>query len=887
MRALHAALNWIQSLFRSRQFEREMQAEMQAHVEQQAELNAARGMTERDALAAARRDFGNVGYLQEQSRDARGTRFIEETKRDLLYGMRALLRTPGFTIAILSLALGIGVNTAMLAFMRYIFAPTQLEHPENYTEFPIQITYPTWKLIEAEPNLYATTAAYVRLNVAIEQAGRGPLETEAQLVSDGYFPIYGTRAHLGRMLLRGEDNDALASPAVVLSYAFWQRAYGGDSSVVRRTLRTSNGSVFTIVGVAPGNFVGSELRAPDFWAPLSSRLILPSANGVQGASKWLNNPGRSWLTFAGRLKPGVTLAQARIRTAGVFARSATADTGLARTVGTYLTSGSSTGLTANNATSAALIFSATIMVLLIGCANVANLMLARGVRRRREIAVRMSLGASRVRLIRQLATESLVLAFIGGAVALALSIALLRFVATSDTLHDILQPNSANVMQQLTPNTTIVVLTFIAAFVSAVASGLLPALRSTNMDLSSATRDDGAAMGNRLSRSKLRTGLVIGQVALSLVLLISASVLVRSARNALVMDMGFDRDQLLTATASTYHAAYSDVQRKEFGRLFEERIALSVNPANIARGTVPTHAFDGLLVGTSTTPRKQGRLAFASANYFSVTGIDITKGRAFTAQDVQSGAPVVVISEQTAQTLWPDTDPIGRPITVGRPVYGVTGDSAADVHVVTVVGVARDAQITKVGLIPNTLLYMPADSGDFVMRAPNPDKLIAAITEAARIVDPKVLVRVETMDDIITKQGVVQATGVTATYAGVLGLLALMLSAIGIFGVVAYAVSQRTREIGVRIAIGAQRSDVVAMVLRQGMKPVAYGAAVGLLLSAAAMRVLRVFLFGISPVDPLGYGVAVLFVGTAAVLACYIPARRAAAIDPVGAIRSE
>lgn len=888
MRRLHATANFVRRLFRSRQFESEMQVEMQAHIEQQAALYESRGMSAHDAMCEARRDFGNVPLLQERSRDAHGTRLIEETKRDLMYGIRALLRTPGFTIvAIVSLALGIGVNTSMMTFMRYIFAPTRLDHPETYVEFPIQITYPSWKLLEAEPNLFATTAAYMRVTVALEQPGHSAVETDAQLVSDGYFPIYGARAHLGRTLVRGEDNDALASPAIVLSYPFWQRAYGGDSSVVGRTIRTANGSVFTVVGVAPRNFAGPDRRSPDFWAPLSSRLLLPSLKGVESEAKWLNNPGRSWLTFTARLAPDVNIEQARGRVASVFGRSGTVDTSLVRAVQTYLVSGSATGLNANNAAGAALIFSATLMVLLIGCANVANLMLARGVRRRREIAVRLSLGATRARLIRQLATESLVLAFVGGGIALALSAVLLRYVATSDKMQEILQGVASNAVEQLRPDATIVTVTFIAAFLSAVASGLLPAFRSTKMDLSGATRDDGTAMGNRLSRSKFRSGLVIGQVALSLVLLISASVLVRSARNAIVMDMGFDRDKLLTASASTYHAGYSDAQRAEFGKQFEERIATFANKSQIARGSVPTRAWDGVTFSTNGMARMNGRLAFASENYFSVTGINIIRGRAFTSREAQYPSSVVIVSDSTAKFLWPNIDPVGQLMTIGTRQRVASGDSVSDERVVTVVGVARDAQITKAGFIPKILLYVPADSGDFLVRMADPAAFSATLRDAARITDSNVIVRVETMNQIIARQGVIQATGVTAAYAGVLGFMALALSAVGIFGVVAYAVSQRTREIGVRIAIGAQRSDVVAMVLRQGMRPVLYGAGVGLLLAAAAMRALQVFLFGISSVDPLGYTIAAAIVSSAAVLACYFPARKAAAIDPVTALRAD
>lgn len=888
MRAIHAVFNWVRQLFRGRQFEREMQAEMQSHIEQQAALHRARGMDTGESLAAARRDFGNVAELQEQSRDARGTQFVEETKRDLLYGVRALFRTPGFTIvAVLSLALGIGVNTAMMTFMRYIFAPARVEHPETYAEFPIQVTYPTWRMLEAEPNLFSSTAAYVRVNVALEQAGQSALEAEAQLVSDGYFPMYGTRAHIGRTLLRGEDNDAQASPAIVLSYQFWQRAFGGDSTVIGRKLHTANGSVFEVVGVALSTFTGAEKRVADFWAPLSSRLLLPSLNGVEAESKWLNNPDRSWLTFTARFADGVDIHAARTRTAAVFARSGTADTSLARAVPQFMMSGSSFGLSANNFTSAALIFSATLMVLLIGCANVANLMLARGVRRRREIAVRMSLGASRLRLIRQLVTESIVLAFGGGAVALALSTILLRFVASSDQLQSMLQNSGASALAELKPDAGIVVVTFVAAFLSAMASGVLPAFRSTNMDLSSATRDDGAALGNRLSRSRLRTGLVVGQVALSLVLLIVSSVLVRSARNAMVMNMGYDRDELLTASAATYHANYNEAQRAAFGRQLEERVSLFADKSRIARGSVPTRAWDGVTLKTSTTERTSGRLAFASANYFSVTGINIVRGRAFTTLEVQNGSPVIIVSDSTAKVLWPGLDPVGQSMSIATRNRALRSDSAPELRAVTVVGVARDAQVTKAGFVPKILLYMPADSGDFLVRVANPEKFTAVMRDAARNTDPNVIVKVETMNEIIARQGVIMATGVTASYAGVLGALALALSAVGIFGVVAYAVSQRTREIGVRLAIGAQQTDVVSMVLQQGMRPVLYGAAIGLVLAGIAMRLLQVFLFGISAIDPLGYAAAAAIVSGSAALACYLPARRAAAIDPMLALRTD
>ncbi|MBC8089972.1 MAG: ABC transporter permease [Phycisphaerae bacterium] len=598
MRPLHAAFNWVRHLFMRRRFEREMQGEMEAHIEQQSILNQARGMSARDALAAARREFGNVAYLQEQSRDARGTRLVEETLRDVRYGVRSLLRTPGFTIvALLSLTLGIGVNTSLFTFMRYASAPP-VSNPSTFVSAKFfRLTYPTWKALASEPGLFSRSAAQASATVAIARLDRPALEANVHVVSDGFFALYETLPFLGRLLVPGDEQDAGGTPAAVLSYSFWQREYGADSGVVGRTLRLSNGSLFTIVGVTSVQFGGLNLRTPDFWVPLSARLLLPvSAAGAP--IDWLRDPLHQWLTFEGRLAPGVSIEQARMRLRSIVHQSGTVDSVLAADMSYRLKSADDNGQSPNVARPRVVfVLAATFMVLLIGCANVANLVLARGVRRRREIAVRLSLGAGRVRLIRQLTTECLILAVAGGVCALVFSTIALRLLATSEYLLRVAGPNAgATLVAQLRLTPASVWFTFGVAFVSAAACGLLPALRSTKMDLSRAARDEGSHLGHRLKGSKLRAALVGGQVAFSLLLLTITSVLGRSAINAGVLDTGFDRAHLAISQIGKSQTGYSDAQMQVFADGYATRLAALVGDSNVARGTIPMTAVSRIRV---------------------------------------------------------------------------------------------------------------------------------------------------------------------------------------------------------------------------------------------------------------------------------------------------
>ncbi|MEP6835003.1 MAG: ADOP family duplicated permease [Gemmatimonas sp.] len=892
MRPFHAFLNWIQQLFRSRQFEREMRAEMQAHIEQQAALHSARGMTARDALAAARRDFGNVGYLQEQSRDARGTRFIEETKRDLQYGTRALLRTPGFTlVAILSLAMGIGVNTALFTFMRYTLAPARVSNPSTFATFSFLITHPSFKTIVAATDVFSQTVASAAATVAMARTDNSPLEVSAELVSDGFFAVYGARPLIGRTLVGGEERDAGGVPTVVLSNQFWQREFGADSAIIGKTLRLTSGAVFEIVGVTRPEFRGKHERVPDVWLPLSARLVIPSGRQSAAPVEWLSNPNATWLSVSMRLAPGVTIETARMRLLNLLAHSGTIDSALTDRVTEGLTRGDDSGLNRHNIAGVTMIFLATIMVLLVGCANVANLVLARGIRRRRELAVRLSLGATRIRLIRQLMTENAILSVLGALLALGLNLVVVRFVSSTELMQTSMRAPADILRLYLRPDRTIVAFTFIVAFLSASASGLLPALRSTKLDLSSATRDDGAALGSRRSRSKLRTTLVIGQVTLSIVLLISASVLLRSAGNIGTMDVGFDRAHLISAATSYSMTGYNPSRQQEFDDAYERRLQNTLGTENVARGSLPMNPAAYVRLNPKGAERLSVPQLFASPNYFRILDIPIVRGRAFTELEAHNVLPVAVVSEKTANRLWPNENPLGKKVTVAleareRDSLGARA-LLKDERELMIVGVARDAQITQLDFTPGIILYVAADSGGLLARVKNPKSSAGLLRDAARITDPNVFVTIKTGDELSIGRGPASGTGAVASGAASLGGVALVLSFMGIFGVVAYAVSQRTREIGVRLALGAQKRDVLRMVIRQGMTPVLYGAAAGLVLAIAFTRVLDVFLFGVKPFDLVSYVVAMVVVCTAALLACYFPARRAMRVDPVGALRAD
>lgn len=891
MRHLHAAFNWVRHLFLRSRFEREMQREMETHIEHQTILNQARGMSAGDALAAARREFGNVPYLQEQSRDARGTRIVEETVSDVRYGVRSLLRTPGFTLVVLlSLALGIAVNTTLFTIIRYVSRPA-VSNPSTFVSARfLRLTYQTWKAIESETGLFSRSAAHYSATVAIARPDQSALEADVRLVSDGYFGLYQTLPMHGRLLVPGDEQNAGGTPAAVLSYAFWQREFGADSGVVGRQLRLSNGSLFAIVGVAPVEFGDPNLRTPDIWVPLTARALLPD-NAAGAPFDWLNDPMHRWLTFEGRLAPGVSIEQARMRLKSIVEQSGTADSALAANMWYRLKSADDNGQRLDVARPrVAFVLASTFLVLLIGCANVANLVLARGVRRRREIAVRLSLGAGRVRLIRQLTTECLILAVAGGACAMVLSAIALRLFATSEIVRSMSGPNAgATFVAQLRLTPASVLFTFAAAFVSAAACGLLPALRSTKIDLSRAARDEGSHLGSRLRGAKLRAVLVGGQVAFALLLLTITSVLGRSAINAGVMDTGFDRAHLAISQIGKSQTGYSEAQMQVFADGYATRLAALVGDSNVARGTIPMTAVNRLRVNPDMAGLPYAAGIQASENFLRVMGIRLKLGRSFTELEARNSSPVAVIGETLARRLWSTTSVLGHKLEIAELSYSDTSGSEilSNRRFVTVIGVVSDAQFVKIGESNWSLIYLPSRTGDFVIRTSEPERLVSAIRDAGRAEDPNVLLSVASMNDHVNGTEGVSVTRVIANGAGRLGLLALTLSLIGIFGVVSYAVSQRTREIGVRLAIGAQRTDVLTMMIFQGLRPALYGAIIGLLLAAAVTKGMSAILFGVSSLDPIAFLGATGAVLIAATLACYVPARRAMGIDPMGAMRAD
>lgn len=893
MRRACAVLAWVRRLMANGEAERDMQREMALHLAREAELFEARGMNATDAMAAARRAFGNVPHLQEEARDAWGTRLVHETLADVRYGTRALLRTPGFTlVALASLMLGISVNTATFAFFQRAWAPPSAPNPSTLVYVQRTLTYAGWQALASTPGLFTSTGAQSTVTVAVTRPAQMALPARASLVSDGYFAMYDGRAALGRVLLDHESANASDTPGAVLSNTFWTREFGGDSAVVGRVLRLANGAMYTIVGVAREGFQGGERRAPDFWVPLATRVLLPGALARDGTPiAWTSDPDRSWLSVSGRLAPGVTVDDARLRIASVLGAMASADSAVVSSTLSLVRGGDESALP-RGATAFYVVLLATLCVMLIGCANVANLVLARGAQRRREVAVRLSLGATRARLVRQLMTESVMLAVVGGAGALVLSSLTLEAVFR-------LPPVAASFGGDLSlfdgasrPTVAVVLFTFGAALVSAVACGLWPALRATHMGLAEAARDDGRAFGTRLARSRLRTTLVMGQVALSLVLLISASVLIRSARNGASMELGFDRDHVSALQATTNESGYTAGQHLAFGRALAERLSATFGAENVARGSIPLADIEDVWLNPTVLPRRSVAAGVVSPGYFKVMGMALERGRMFTDAEARANADVAIVSSGMARRLWPGSDPLGQQLAIAEEarVYAAGATRTEPrTRQLTVVGVVSDAQMASLDDVARSFLYLPADTGSFVVRTKNGAgaPAVELLREAARTVDPNVPVTARTMNDIVSQYTRLLGARVTALFCTYLGTLALVLSALGIFGVVAYAVSQRTRELGIRLAIGAQRSEVLAHVIRQSMRPVLVGTVVGIAGGVAATRAVRSMMFGLSSVDPLAYGTAALVVCGAGLLACYLPARRATRIDPVQALRAE
>ncbi len=805
---------------------------------------------------------------------------LSSTFQDLRYASRALLKHRNFTVAaLLTLALGIGINTSIFTLLYSVaFRPLPVKNPERIVnvyqtlegDFSREVegsvellSYPEY--LNYRDQVASVTDLTASADVKLYLGGNNVEKINGLMVTDNYFSLLGGGSALGRTFFDKECETPLQCPVAVLSYGFWERRFGSDPSVIGTSFML-NRQPFTVVGVASRDFHGAEMTVPDVWIPVTMQPAVMPEN------KFLPRPNCSWLSVVGRLKDGVSLPQVQAEMQLVAARMDQEYPGRKLTVnvmpGSYL---NSPEVRSEGLPIAALVMAAVGLVLLIACANVSNLMLARAGARRKEIAVRLTLGASRWRLIRLLLTESLLLAVLGGIAGLFLAVVL------PPILLSVIPEAGLDV--DFKPNATVFAYMFLISLITGVVFGLAPAIESTKPNLTAALRS--TRNNPRMSRPHLRNLLVIGQVAVSLVLLIGAGLLVRGLQKAQSTELGFDQKNLVVLSMDLPAQGYDEARAATLhAQLFERLKTLpGITSVSLAQ-MVP---FAGQREETIDIEGQGSSLSVGanvvSAEYFQTLGIPLRRGRLFTNEEARSGGSPAVISQAMANRFWPSADVIGKRFK----------DNAGKSH--EIVGVVADISSTQIGKLDGPYFYTPVSlvqlSGhSFVLRTnENRSASMSAIREVARSLDKDAFVSVEPLEE--NARRMLEPARMGAWFSGTVSLLALMIAATGIYGMLSYHVVERTSEIGIRMALGAQRRNVLLLIVSDGMKLAGIGTAIGLAVAIVLTKVSSTLLFGLTPSDAFTFATVSTGALAVALLACYIPARRATKVDPLVALRAE
>ena len=835
--------------------------------------------------------------------------------RNLRLAFRTLFRTPLVTgVAVLSLALGIGANAAIYSlFHELLLAPLPVPHPEQLVTFggntPTPgshqttlaggdsrwvFSYAMFRDFEAEPGPFSGVAAHEDFNANIAFR-RNTVNVNAEYVSGSYFPVLGVKAALGRLIGLDEDKVIGANPYVVLSHAYWTNQLGSDPTVLGQTM-TVNGQIFRIIGVAPAGFEGTTLgNKPDMFVPITMRGALEGFNGYQDRRRY-------WVYVFARMNPGVTLAQAQARENVLFHRivndvEAPLQKGISeKTLERFkakrleLVDGrrGSSDLHQQTQMPMLLLFGTTLFVLVIACANIANLLLARAANRATEIAVRLSLGATRRQLLAQLLTESVLLAILGGLAGLIVAWATLKGLV-------LLLPADVSEALSFTLDGRAIVFAGLLSMVTGLLFGLFPALHSTSPDLVTALRSGSGKTSATRGAARFRTSLVTAQIALSMALLASAGLFLQSLANVSRVSLGIDVDGLIMFGVSPALNGYSGARTQEIYSAMDRELTAIPGVRGVAGSRVPVLAGsnwdnDVNVQGFPRTPDTDADAYFnaVSPNFFRTMGIPLVSGREFTAGDALGTPNVAIVNETFVKKFRLGTagSAVGKMVGVNVPM----GDSLTHV----IVGVVKDSHYSNVKQELRPVYYLPykqdtSSMGDmffYVRGAIDPNALMPQIRAAVAKVDRTLpVVHLKTMPQQIRDNVYLDRmiTMLTAAFAA----LATLLAAIGLYGVLAYSVVQRTREIGVRIALGAEPKTIVGMVLRHVGAMTLAGAVIGVLGALGIGRAAQSLLFGVQGRDPLVMLVAMAAMGAVALVAGSIPAWRAARVDPVKALKYE
>jgi macrolide transport system ATP-binding/permease protein len=921
-------------LLHRRQFDADLEEEMRLHLELRQQEQLQSGMTADDAQAAARRRFGNATYLKEESHIAWGWEWFEHLVQDVRYGLRMLRKSPGFTaVAVLTLALGIAVNTTVFtAFDALVLRPRPVRDPERLASifrttrgerdgrfsYPDYIYYRDHNSTFSDLSLFAFGMAVTTSDLPATSPEAAPriagamgfqlpqlLQGSAQpigcfFVSGNYFPMLGATPLLGRILLP-EDDHPSSPPVVLMSGNFWQREFHSDLKVVGSVLHL-NGVAFTVIGVTPLDYIGTAPDVPALWAPVAAKVRLGGLSSQDLENRLVIAGG-----LTGRLKPGVTLSDAQAEL-GVLAgqlRTQYPEAERNMSVSAVSSRNNLAGLDPETWAVIGAAMTAVALLLLIACANVASLLLARAVARRKEIAVRLALGAGRWRLLRQLLTESILLGLLAGALGLPLAGWALHLLIVE--IASALPSFWGTIVLKITPDIRIFAYTLFVSCAAGIAFGLTPALQASKADVNSALKEEGSAFGHRLSRSRLRGLLIASQMAACLVLLISSALLLRGSQRALSVDPGYEsRGVMYLEMFNPANLHYSQARLLQLNRdLIQGIVSLPGvrSVAQASRGPIGGNRWVPVVPAGATFPAPStsgseppvAGYSYVTPNYFDTLSIPIVRGRTFTPRETDGQAPVVVISEATARRFWPNQDPIGKLLKIGseKGTMSFPGESDPFIANSEVIGIAHDVRSMDLRRLDESYLYLPLSqsrqwTSTLLVRADgNLTPLLSAIGHEVRRVDANLPVTSAPLHSMISMDAYFVVSRIGGVLASIVGALGLLLACLGVYGVVSYSVAQRTREIGIRMALGAQSVQVLRLVMSEGFRPILSGVVIGIIVSAGVSRALSAMLFGLSPLDTVSFaGVSLLLIAIA-LLATWLPARRAMSVDPTVALRYE
>ncbi len=928
-------MGWIRrtrALFSRNKLSQEWQEELDFHLSMREQLNLEQGMPPQEAQRDARIRFGGTSSLLERMREIDIFTLPVSIWQDIRYGVRILMKHPGFTaFAVLALTLGISLNTTVFTAYKAVVKRTlDARDPARMVNISLtrasggqnpMFSYPDYMDYANGARSFEGIIAAAGDDLTLSRAGGAPVQTHsrlgsiatafgftlpglsttntefvrAEVVSENYFSLLGMGAVRGRTFGQVNASELLSSPSVMMSDNYWEKRFARDPGILNKVVRL-NGVAVSIIGITPHNFVGTGIAAPDFWVPFSIEPLFHS-----GVNPLRDREDQRCRLF-GRLAPGVSILQAqaeitmranRIRAFhnphSQASEPATAE----------LWPGSPFGRKPDSSLSFAvfLIMLAVGMVLVIACANVASLQLARSAARQHELSMRLSLGASRLRIVRQLLTESALLGLLCGVVALFLTWGLLHVVAME--LSDVLPPEWGSLVIHVTPDLEIFAYVFSISLLAGVLFGLAPALESSRAALRSLLKDHKVISSSRSRR--LRFALTAAQVAVCLALMVAGTLLIRGSVHALDMETGYDGKHVIDVQIQfPDHVRYSAEHKRSLLREIRNRIEGLATVSEVTVGRAPDG--DGVRTaavrfgGEKSADGGSAQYAFysyVSPNYFETLGIPMLAGRGF-AYGRSGAEQSVILSATQAAELWPDQNPIGRELTLDtKNQFVSTSEMLPDGVSYQVIGVVKDTRGVQIDGSDNAQIYLSLpdnrlDEHPMLVRTrSNPASVISSIGAAVSSVDPDLVAYTATLDEMLHLTPPFVVSRCAAAFTSLVGVFGLLLASLGIYGTVSYVVVLRTSEMGIRMALGASKANVLRLILGESARPVIVGIGVGLVLAIGVSRVLRTLLYGLAPVDAVSFiGVSMLLL-IIALLAAYLPSRKALRVDPAIALRYE